>query len=77
MPGAAPPASVVAELNGVVGVALEAANDDDASSLAVLGTLVRQHGAKLGIALFHVYLLVIVATPAQAGCSVCSRIQPM
>src|SRR6266496_1726150 len=34
------PASVVAELDAVVGVALEAADDDDAISLAVLGTLV-------------------------------------
>jgi hypothetical protein len=33
-------ASVVAELDAVVGVALEAADDDDAISLAVLGTLV-------------------------------------
>jgi hypothetical protein len=31
------PASVVAELNAVVGAAFEAADDDDASSLAVLG----------------------------------------
>jgi hypothetical protein len=45
MPGAAPrlgqvqvsPASVVAELNAVVGAAFEAADDDDAISLAVLG----------------------------------------
>jgi hypothetical protein len=34
------PASVVAELDAVAGVALEAADDDDAISLAVLGTLV-------------------------------------
>jgi hypothetical protein len=74
MPGAAPlwgqvqvsPASVVAELNAVVGVALDAADDDDAISLTVLGTLVCQHGAKLCVALFHVLsLLVIVATQAQ------------
>src|SRR5215213_8240384 len=59
------PASVVAELNPVVGVALEAADDDDAISLTVLGALVCQHGAKLRVALFHVlYLLVIVATLA-------------
>jgi len=51
------PASVVAELNAVVAVALEAADDDDASSLTVLGTLVCQHGAKLGVALFHVLSL--------------------
>jgi hypothetical protein len=35
----------VAELNAVVGVALEAADDDDAISLTVLGTLVCKHGA--------------------------------
>jgi hypothetical protein len=34
------PAIVVAELDAVVGVALEAADDDDAISPAVLGTLV-------------------------------------
>jgi len=36
----APPASVVAELDAVVRFSLEAADDDDAISLAVLGTLV-------------------------------------
>jgi hypothetical protein len=51
------PASVVAELNAVVGVALEAADDDDAMLLTVLGTLVCQHGAKLRVALFHVLYL--------------------
>ena len=62
MPSAAPPlgsvqlspASVVAELNAVVGAAFEAADDDNAISLTVLGTLVCQHGAKLRVALFHV-----------------------
>jgi hypothetical protein len=39
------PASVVAELNAVVGVALESADDDDAISLTVLGTPVCQQGA--------------------------------
>ena len=73
MPGAAPllgqvqvsSASFVAELNAVVGVALDAADDENATTLTVLGTLVCQHGAKLRVALFHVpYLLVIVATVA-------------
>ena len=53
MPGAAPPlgqvqvspTSVVAELNAVVRVALEAADDDDAISPTIFGTLVCQHGA--------------------------------
>jgi hypothetical protein len=48
------PASVVAELNAVVGFALEAADDDDALFLAVRETLVYQHGAELGVPLFHV-----------------------
>jgi hypothetical protein len=69
MPSAAPPlgqvqvspAGVVAELNAVVGVALEAADDDDAISLTVLGTLVCQYGANLRVALFHVPYL--CATP--------------
>jgi hypothetical protein len=51
------PASVVAELDAVVGVALEAADDDDAISRTVLGTLVCQHGAKLRVALVHVLYL--------------------
>jgi pimeloyl-ACP methyl ester carboxylesterase len=51
------PASVVAKLNAVVGVALEAADDDDAISLTVLRTLVYQHGAKLRVALSHVLYL--------------------
>src|SRR6266496_5271147 len=68
------PASVVAELNAVVGVALEAADDDDAISLTVLGTPVCQHGAKLRVALFHVlYLLVIIATPGFVLGSHCVR----
>jgi hypothetical protein len=62
MPGAAPlwgqvqvsPASFVAELNAVVGVALEAADDDDAISLTILGTSVCQPGSKLRVAVFHV-----------------------
>ena len=51
------PASVVAELNAVVGVPLEAADDDDTICLTVLGTLVCQHGAKLRVAVFHVLYL--------------------
>src|SRR4029453_17299725 len=51
------PASVVAELNAVVGVALEAADDDDAIFLTVRGTLVYQHGAELRVPLFHVLYL--------------------
>ena len=65
MPGAAlplesgqlSPASVVAELNAVVGVALEAANDDDAIFLTVGGALVYQYGAELCVPLFHVLYL--------------------
>jgi hypothetical protein len=39
------PASFVAELNAVVGVALEAADDDDAISVTIFWTLVYKHGA--------------------------------
>ena len=39
------PASFVTELNAVVGVALEAADDDDAIFLTIFGTLVWQQGA--------------------------------
>jgi hypothetical protein len=57
-------ASVVAQLNAVVGVALEAADDDDPISLTVRLTLVCQHGAKLRVALFHVlYLPVVTDSP--------------
>jgi hypothetical protein len=48
------PASVVAELNAVVGFAFEAADDDDAIFLTVRGTLVYQHGSDLRVPLFHV-----------------------
>jgi hypothetical protein len=53
----ASPASVVAELNPVIGVALEPADDDNTISLTVLVTLVYQHSAKLRVALFHVLYL--------------------
>jgi hypothetical protein len=61
MPGAPPPlgqvqvspASFVTELNAVVRVALEAADDDDAIFLSI-GTLVWQQSAQLCVAVFHV-----------------------
>ena len=59
------PAGVVTELNAVVGVALEAAHDDDTLFLSVLGTLVYQHAAKLRVPLFHVLYLSRVDGLAQ------------
>jgi hypothetical protein len=65
MPGAAPlwgqvqvsPASVVAELNAVVGAGFEAADDDDAISLAVLGDTGLSARCQAACTRFHVLYL--------------------